>query len=125
MVHLMFSRWSIRSQLLAVVLVTMAPLLLAAVLSIRDQKAEARKTALDNAQGLARQISARLDEHILNIDSLLVAAGAAVSGDLGALAANDAKLRAIHASLPDYFGSISVLAADGRMLSSATASPAE
>ena len=68
----MFRRGSIRTQLLALVLVVALPLLVYAVISIQRQAAELRREASADALVLARQLAARLDEHILHIDSLLI-----------------------------------------------------
>lgn len=121
----MLRRYSLRAQLFALVAATLLPPVFYGVVSIRQQAAEFRREAEADALALARQITARLDDHILNVESLLVAAGQAVAGNLSAVAANDARLRNIHAELPAYFGSISVLTPQGRMLNSATVAPQE
>ena len=117
--------WTIRAQLFALVLVAITPLLALVVFNTLEAHNRAREEALGDALALARIISARVDDHIRNIDGLLLAVDVLVGADLAAVDANDVKLKALQATLPDYFDRVSVLALDGRMLSSSAVSREE
>ena len=106
---------SIRTQLMILVVVVIAPMLAADVAGFYRQAEFYRRNALEQTLSLARIVSARVDEHFREMDTLLLAVSAAVSPELGSVEANDAKLRQIQHGLPGYFNSISVLATDGSM----------
>ena len=102
-----------------------APLLLFVAFNILANVERSRTDALRDTLALARTVAARIDDHVQNTDSLLLAVRAMVGSDLDAGEANDTELRALQAGLPDYFRSISVLTPDGRMLNSSTVSREE
>ncbi|MFN7086357.1 MAG: cache domain-containing protein [Burkholderiales bacterium] len=111
---------TIRTQLLALVMAVIMPMLLLAVYYIADRTDQARAQALKDTLTIARDISARVDDHLRNINTLLLSVGVLVGDNLDAVDANDAKLRTLQASIPSYFNSISVLAPDGRQINSST-----
>ena len=117
--------WTIRTQLLALVLVAITPLLLLVAFNILEHRDRAREEALRDALDFARLISARIEDHVRNIDTLLTTASILVGADLSAVDLNDARLKTLQGSVPRYFSSISVLAPDGRMLNSSTAPRAQ
>jgi len=117
--------WTIRAQLLTLVLVTIAPFLLLVAFNILEHRERAREEALHDASFVARLISARVEDHLRGIDTLLATAGVLVGADLSAVDANDEKLKALQSSVPRHFSGISVLSTDGRMLNSSTAPRAE
>jgi len=118
-------RYSIRTQFAILVLIVIAAFLGATAASVYKQETLHGDAALENALEAARVVSSRVDAHFADMDLLLRAVAVAVMPDLGAIEANDAKLRQLQSGLPPYFSSISVLAPDGRMLNSSTASPGE
>ncbi len=118
-------RSSIRTQLLILVLVVIAFSLVATAASLQRQEGFYRRAALEQTLAASRVVSSRVDDHFSNMDALLRTVAVAVGPQLGAIEANDARLRQIQRGLPPYFSSISVLALDGRMLSSSTATVGE
>src|SRR5688572_16825377 len=67
--------WTIRAQLLTLVLVAIAPLLLLVAFNILEHRERAREEALRDALFVARLISARVEDHLRSIDTLLTTAG--------------------------------------------------
>lgn len=117
--------WTIRTQVLVLVLAAVAPLIALTAYNIQQHRGRARAEVLDNALTYARVIAARIDNHVQSVDSLMRAVAVLVGTDLDAVEANDARLRALQSGLPGYFSSLSVLAPDGRMINSSTAPRAE
>ena len=111
---------TIRGRMVLLVLATVAPLLIIIVVTLQNQLERYREEALQDALARARVVSARVDDHVQYLDSVLRAVAVLVDSELGAVDANDAKLRALQAGLPEYINSVSVLAPDGRMLNSST-----
>jgi PAS domain S-box-containing protein len=116
---------SIHARLILLVLVATVPFIALNLHVAKEERSHYRSAALDQSLSFARLVSSRVDDHIGNMESLLHAISAVVSNDLDAVAFNDARLTQIQSGLPSYFHSISVLAPDGRMLNSSTASPEE
>ncbi len=108
----MFFR-TIRSRLLGLVLATVIPLI--AVIGgglwnqVRDDQDEARERALDEAKLLAAQV----DDHIGNLENLLVGLSQAVSSRFADANGNDVLLRQVKTDLPDYVSAILLFALDG------------
>jgi PAS domain S-box-containing protein len=109
---------SIRSRLLGLVLATVIPLV-AVILGglgsqLRDDQDEATERVLDEARLLAAQV----DNHIGNLENLLLGVSQAVSPRLADTNANDALLRQIKKDLPDYIANILPFAPDGSNIGS-------
>jgi C4-dicarboxylate-specific signal transduction histidine kinase len=109
---------SIRSRLLGLVLATVIPLV-AVILGglgsqLRDDQDEATERVLDEARLLAAQV----DNHIGNLENLLLGVSQAVSPRLADTNANDALLRQIKKDLPDYIANILLFAPDGSNIGS-------
>jgi C4-dicarboxylate-specific signal transduction histidine kinase len=109
---------SIRSRLLGLVLATVIPLV-AVILGglgsqLRDDQDEATERVLDEARLLAAQI----DNHIGNLENLLLGVSQAVSPRLADTNANDALLRQIKKDLPNYIANILLFAPDGSNIGS-------
>ena len=109
---------SIRSRLLGLVLATVIPLV-AVILGglgsqLRDDQDEATERVLDEARLLAAQV----DDHIGNLENLLLGVSQAVSPRLADTNANDALLRQIKQDLPDYIANILLFAPDGSNIGS-------
>ncbi|HEU0201308.1 MAG TPA: PAS domain S-box protein [Burkholderiaceae bacterium] len=116
---------SIRGKLVLLLLVTIAPVLAYVAYSLQQRLAHDRAQALERALAGARTVAALIDEHFSSTDVLLRSVAALIGDDLAAVDANDAALRALHATLPDYVNSLSVLTLDGRMLNSTTSPRAQ
>ena len=109
---------SIRSRLLGLVLATVIPLV--AVIcgglgsQLRDDQAEATERVLDEA----RLFAAQIDDHIGNLENLLIGVSQAVSTRLADTNANNALLRQVKQQLPDYIANILLFAVDGSNIGS-------
>ena len=109
---------TIRSRLLGLVLATVIPLV--AVIcgglwsQLRDDQDEATERVLDEARLLAAQV----DDHIGNLENLLMGLSQAVSTRLADTNANDALLRQVKQELPDYIANILLFAPDGSNIGS-------
>ena len=106
--------WTIRTQLFALLLATITPLLLFVAYNIKQQRDLARENALHDTLAHARIISARVDNHLENINSVLRSATALIVRDLSAIKINDEKLRALYSGLPAYVRDIWVMTPDGK-----------
>src|SRR5579862_5440891 len=93
---------TIRSRLLGLVLAAVIPL--AALIGVglwsqwRDDHAKAAERAITEA----RLLSAQVDDHVSDIESLLAVLAQAVSTDPADRDANDALLRKVKAALPTF-----------------------
>jgi diguanylate cyclase (GGDEF)-like protein/PAS domain S-box-containing protein len=109
---------TIRSRLLGLVLATVIPLV-AVILGglgsqLRADQDEAKERVLDEARLLAAQV----DDHIGNLENLLLGVSQAVSTRLADANANDALLRQVKQELPDYIANILLFAPDGSNIGS-------
>lgn len=116
-------RQSITARLTLLVAVVAAPLFGLQIHNTIDEADAARREALDRSLRVARSVLGRVDDHLHNVDALLVAVAAAVPPRRDAVDAGNATLRKIKSGLPGYFGSISVIEPDGTMLYSAETPP--
>ncbi len=104
---------TIRSRLLGLVLATVVPLV--AVIGgglwsqVRDDRDEAMERALDEAKLLAAQV----DDHIGNLENLMIGLSRAVSTRLADSNSNDALLRQVKEGLPNYISNILLFAPGG------------
>ena len=112
-------RQTISARLILLVTVVAAPLVGIQVYHAIVAAEPAHREALDHSLQTARTVLGRIDDHVRNVDALLVTVAVTVPPRRDALDQGNATLRRIKASLPAYFGSISVLEADGNMLYSA------
>jgi len=115
--------WTIRTQLFVLLLATITPLLLFVAYNIKQQRDLARENALHDTLIHARIISARVDNHLENIDSVLRSASALIVRDLSAIKINDEKLRALYSGLPAYVRDIWVMTPDGKPINSIKVPP--
>jgi len=118
-------RVPLRVRLLLLAAASIAPLFALIALNINEEFEHHRQDALRSSFQLAQQIALRVDEHLSNMEALLIAVSGTLGRDLANREINDEKLREIQRRLPGYFFSISILGPDGRMLNSSTASLAE
>lgn len=115
-------RQTISARLILLVTLVAAPLVGIQIYHAIDVAESARRESLDYSLQTARAVLGRIDDHVRNIDALLVTVAATVPPRRDAVDQGNATLRKIKAGLPAYFGSIPVLEADGNMLYS-TESP--
>jgi diguanylate cyclase (GGDEF)-like protein/PAS domain S-box-containing protein len=104
---------TIRSRLLGLVVATVCPFLVVICgglwLQLRQDQANALDDALDQAQLFAAQV----DEHIGNLEHLMMGLSRAVSTRLAETGANDALLRQVKKEMPDFISEIFLFAPDG------------
>lgn len=104
---------SIRSRLLGLVLATVVPFL--ALIGgglwnqLREDQAEAKERALSEGRLLAAQV----DDHIGNLENLMVGLSRAVSTDAADREKNDALFRQVKAEQPDFISNILLFSLDG------------
>lgn len=115
--------WTIRTQLSALLLVTLAPLVLFLAYNVYQQRQAARENALHDTLAHARIIANRVDHELESIDSVLLAASALLTPDLSSVEDNDRRLRDLHSSLPGHTGSIWVMTPDGKTLNATLIPP--
>ena len=110
--------FGIRARLLALVLLTIAPLLGLIVLGARQQVERERAAVLERAQVRARFIAARIDDQIGNIDALLIGLSHVVQLDRAAIDQNEAAFKAIMQDLPPFILNVKAQTLDGGALGS-------
>jgi diguanylate cyclase (GGDEF)-like protein/PAS domain S-box-containing protein len=104
---------SIRSRLLALVLAAVLPFVALVGVSLWSQWQEDQAAAVERALNEARLMAAQLDDHISNLENLLVGLSRAVSADPADTSANDGLLRQTKAKLPDFVSNILLFSLDG------------
>jgi cytochrome c-type biogenesis protein CcmH/NrfG len=85
---------SIRSRLLVLVLATVVPFVALVGAGLWSQWRADQATAIERALNEARLLAAQLDDHLSNLENLLVGLSRAVSTNPADIAANDALLPA-------------------------------
>ena len=75
---------------------------------------------MNRALGDARILAAQVDDHLGNLENLMVGLGHAVSTNPADAAANDALLHGLKAELPDFIADIIVAMPDGENIGSAS-----
>ena len=109
---------SIRVAILLLVLVAVLPLLAIIGFNIYAKFADEREEAETRALTVVRLLSARVDDHLVEVQSLLLALSKMVSSNPADLASNDALLASIRAELPDYYSNLNVSDLQGRNIGS-------
>ncbi|HWF93830.1 MAG TPA: EAL domain-containing protein [Xanthobacteraceae bacterium] len=104
---------SIRSRLLVLVLATVVPFMALVGAGLWSQWREDRAAAIERALSEARLLAAQLDDHLSNLENLLVGLSGAVSTNPADTSANDALLRQIKTKLPDFAANILLFSLDG------------
>jgi Cache domain len=112
---------SIRSRLLALVLATVVPFIALVGAGLWSQWHEDQATAVERALNEARLLAAQLDDHISNLENLLVGLSRAVSTNPADTAANDALLHQIKTKLPNFVGNILLYSLDGSNIGTSAA----
>ncbi len=114
---------SIRSRLLVLVLATVVPFLALVTGGLWSQWREDQAAAIERAFNESRLLAAQLDDYISNLENLLVGLSPAVSTNPADTAANDALLRQIKTTLPNFVGNILLYSLDGTNIG--TSAPAQ
>src|SRR5580693_6611670 len=91
---------SIRSRLLVLVLATVLPFVALVGVGLWSQWQEDQAAAIERALNEARLLAAQLDDHLNNLENLLIGLSQAVSTNPADVRANDALLRQVKAKLP-------------------------
>ena len=96
----------IRRNLLVLVLAAVAPFLALIGLGLWSQWQDTEAAAKERASNHARVLAAQVDDHIGNLEHLLIGLSRAVSTDPADVSANDRLLQKIKAELPDFVSGI-------------------
>src|SRR5262249_13870620 len=104
---------SIRSRLLGLVLAAVVPFLALIGAGLWSQWQSDQAAALQRAIDEARLIAGQVDDHIGNLENLLLGISLAVSADPADVKKNDALLRKIKAEQPRFVANILVFSPDG------------
>jgi diguanylate cyclase (GGDEF)-like protein/PAS domain S-box-containing protein len=104
---------SIRSRMLGLVVATVVPFTALIGVGLWNQWRTDQASAVQRAHDEARLVAARVDDHIGNLENLLLGVSRAVSWNPADRAANDAELRKIKAELPNYIANLLLFAPDG------------
>jgi PAS domain S-box-containing protein len=116
---------TIRGRLLLLAGAMLLPYLVLIAAGAYLGREEAIDRALAEQQLEAEQAAAQLGSHVERARALLAGVEAAVADDLGAEQRNDGRLRKLHAEVSGSASTLSVIAADGRLVASATLGLAE
>jgi diguanylate cyclase (GGDEF)-like protein/PAS domain S-box-containing protein len=115
---------SIRSRLLVLVLATVVPFLALVGAALWSQWREDEAAAIERALNESKLFAAQLDDHISDLENLLVGLSRAVSTNPADRATNNALLRQIKSKLPAFIANIRVFSLDGYSLGT-SAGPTE
>src|SRR5580704_9208346 len=113
---------SIRSRLLVLVLATVVPFVALVGIGLWSQWQEDQAAAIERALNEARLLAAQLDDHLSNLESLLVGLSQAVSPNPADTSQNDVVLRQIKSKLPDFVGNILLFSVDGTNIGTSSVS---
>src|SRR4051812_41786747 len=97
---------SIRSQLLGLVFATVVPFTALIGGGLWNQWRTDQDTAIQRALDEARLLAAQVDDHIGNLDNLLIGLTRAISADPLDTDVNDALLRSIKPELPGFIANV-------------------
>jgi diguanylate cyclase (GGDEF)-like protein/PAS domain S-box-containing protein len=105
---------SIRSQVLGLVFATVIPFAGLIGVGLWSQWQSDHAAAFRRALADARLLASQVDDHIGNLENLLVGLGGALSTDPADIAANDRVLRKAKSELPEFISNIQVFDLEGR-----------
>jgi PAS domain S-box-containing protein len=103
----------IRAKLLVLVLAAVAPFVALIGLGLWDEWQDTEAAAKQRAMNDARVLAAQVDDHIGNLEHLLIGLSRAVSTDPADVSANDRLLQKVKAELPDFVSGISLFSLNG------------
>jgi diguanylate cyclase (GGDEF)-like protein/PAS domain S-box-containing protein len=104
---------SIRSQLLGLVLATVVPFTALIGFGVWKEWQSDQAAAMALAVNEARLLAAQVDDHLGNLENLLIGLSRAVSTNPSDSKANDLLLRQLKAELPKYISNVLLFAPDG------------
>src|SRR5436305_11789526 len=104
---------SIRTRLLGLVIATGIPFTALIGAGLWNQWRIDQASAIERALNEARLLAAQVDDHIGNLDNLMMGLSRAVSANPADVLANDAVLQKVKAELPSFVGNVLVFAPDG------------
>ncbi len=110
----------IRAQLLGLVAAAVLPFLVLIGAGLWNQSDGERAGALNRALNDARVLAAQVDDHIGNVENLMIGLELAISTNPADTATNDALLRSLKAKLPGFIADIIVATPDGENIGSAS-----
>jgi diguanylate cyclase (GGDEF)-like protein/PAS domain S-box-containing protein len=110
----------IRSQLLGLVAAAALPFLVLIGVGLWNQSRAQQAEALSRVLSEARVLAAQLDDHIGNLENLLLGLSRAVSTNPHDAAENDALLGSLKPELPDFISDVAVIAPDGEAIGTAS-----
>jgi diguanylate cyclase (GGDEF)-like protein/PAS domain S-box-containing protein len=113
---------SIRSRLLALVLATVVPFVALVGVGLWSQWQEDQAAAIERALNEARLLAAQLDDHLSNLENLLIGLSQAVSSNPADTRTNDLVLRQAKSKLPDFVGNILLYSLDGTNIGTSSVS---
>src|ERR1700730_6791432 len=100
---------SIRSRLLGLVLAAVVPFTALIGIGLWAQWQDVQSAAIAQTVDEARVLAAQVDDHIGNLEHLLVGLSRAVSTNPADASANDAMLRQVKAELPNFISNVYLL----------------
>jgi diguanylate cyclase (GGDEF)-like protein/PAS domain S-box-containing protein len=103
----------IRARLLGLVVAAILPFIVLAAVGLWKEWRSEQEAAIGRALNEARLVAAQVDDHIGNLDNLLIGLSRAVSTDPADAGANNALLRHVKSQLPDFVSHILLLSSDG------------
>jgi diguanylate cyclase (GGDEF)-like protein/PAS domain S-box-containing protein len=104
---------SIRSRLIGLVVATVVPFTALIAAGLWNQWSTERASAIRRSVVEARIFATEVDDHINNLDNLLIGISHSLSLDPADTAANDDLLRRVKNDLPNYFANLMLFAPDG------------
>src|SRR4051794_30416127 len=104
---------SIRTRLLGLVIATVIPFTALIGAGLWNQWRIDQASAIERALNEARLLAAQVDDHIGNLDNLMMGLSRAVSANPADVLANDALLQKVKAELPGFVSNVLVFAPDG------------
>jgi diguanylate cyclase (GGDEF)-like protein/PAS domain S-box-containing protein len=104
---------SIRTRLLGLVVATVVPFTALIGAGFWNQWRTDQAVAIQRALIEARLLAAQVDDHVGNLESLMIGLGHAVSVDPADTRANDMLLQKVKAELPDFISNILLFSLDG------------
>jgi diguanylate cyclase (GGDEF)-like protein/PAS domain S-box-containing protein len=110
----------IRSQLLGLVAAAVVPFLVLIGVGLWNQSRTEQAEALNRALGESRVLAAQIDDHIGNLENLMLGLSRAVSTNPADATANDVLLGGLKAELPGFISDIVVATPDGKNIGSAS-----
>jgi diguanylate cyclase (GGDEF)-like protein/PAS domain S-box-containing protein len=110
----------IRSQLLGLVAAAAFPFLVLIGVGLWNQSRTEQAEALNRVLGEARILASQLDDHIGNLENLMLGLSRAVSTNPDDVAQNDALLHGLRNELPDFISDVAVVGLDGETIGTAS-----